>query len=51
VTFIGVGGRKHENKSEGNDMVLKGTDPYTFNPERRFNETSVNAPRWMILWK
>ena len=26
-------------------MVLKETDPYTVNVERRFNETSVNAPR------
>jgi hypothetical protein len=28
-------------------MVLKETDPYTFNAERGFNETSVNAPRWI----
>jgi hypothetical protein len=48
---MGEGGRRREDKSEGNDMVLKETDPYTFKPERRFNETSVNASRWMILWK
>jgi hypothetical protein len=51
VTFIGVGGRRREDKSENNDMVLRETDPYTFNPERRFNETSINAARWTILWK
>jgi hypothetical protein len=51
TTFIGVGGRRSEDKSEGNDMVLKETDPYTFNTERRFSEPFVNAPRWVILWK
>jgi hypothetical protein len=51
MTFIGVGGRGREDKSEGNDMVLKETNPYNSNPERRFNETPVSAPRCMILWK
>jgi hypothetical protein len=47
VTFFGVGDRRREDKPKGNDTVLKDTDPYTFNAERRFNETSVNAPRWI----